>query len=146
MVKFITADETLALRSRVLRNGAPMTACHFHGDEDDATFHMGYVTAGDAIVSILSCQYEPMEGYEGVGYRLRGMATHPDWSGKGIGSNLLTVAIEHLTHVMKADYLWCNARRVAYDFYSHLGFNFISDEFEIPQIGPHRVMHLALGN
>lgn len=146
MVKFITAEETLALRSQVLRDGAPTTACHFQGDNDQVTFHLGYVTEENTIVSVLSCQREPLEDYYGLGYRLRGMATHPDWRGKGVGSGLLTAAIEHLTHVMNVDYLWCNAWRVAYNFYLHLGFDFISDEFEIPQIGPHRVMYLALGN
>jgi hypothetical protein len=38
------------------------------------------------------------------------------------------------------DYLWFNARRVAYDFYASLGALFISGEFEMPGIGPHRRM------
>ncbi|RQP14290.1 MAG: N-acetyltransferase [Parapedobacter sp.] len=144
MVRFITAEETLPLRSCVLRDGAPLSACHFQGDEDESTFHLGYTAGENTIVCILSCQRESLEDYEGVGYRLRGMATHPDWRGKGLGSNLLIVAIEHLTHALNADYLWCNARRVAYGFYLHLGFDFISEEFEIPLIGPHRVMYLGL--
>ncbi len=144
MVRFITAEETLPLRSGVLRQGAPASDCHFQGDEDAGTFHMGYVSPEGMIVSILSSQCEPLESYPGVGYRLRGMATHLDWRGKGIGSLLLTAAIEHLTDVLGTDYLWCNARKVAYDFYSHLGFDFISEEFEIPNIGPHRVMCLEM--
>jgi len=144
MVKFLIADETLPLRSMVLRDGAPLNDCHFQGDDAPGTFHMGYQSPDGAVVSILTCQSEPMEGYDGIGYRLRGMATHPDWRGKGVGSHLLLSAIEHLSTVVTADYLWCNARRVAYDFYLHLGFDFVSGEFDIPNIGPHRVMYLMI--
>ncbi len=145
MIKFITAMDTLPLRSRVLRNGESLDACHFQGDVDPDTFHMGYLSPENEVVCILTCQLESMEQYDGLGYRLRGMATHPEWQGKGIGSQLLKAAINHLAHEIKADYLWCNARRVAYDFYQNLAFEFLSEEFEIPGIGPHKVMYLKLG-
>ena len=145
MVKFIAAEDTLSLRSKVLRNGEPLASCYFQADLDSTTLHMGYFSPADTLVCILTCQLEAMEPYEGLGYRLRGMATHPEWRGKGVGSLLLKAAINHLTHEIKADYLWCNARRVAYDFYQNLGFEFQSGEFEIPGIGPHKVMYLGLG-
>lgn len=144
MIKFITAEETLPLRSSVLRNGALLSACHFQGDELETTFHMGYQSPQGDVVCILSCQPERLEGYEGEGYRLRGMATHPSWRGNGIGSLLLRAATDYLSTDLQADYLWCNARRVAYDFYLNLGFDIISEEFEIPAIGPHRVMYRRL--
>jgi|SRR5690606_395181 Predicted acyltransferase len=144
MIRFINPEETLPLRSLVLRHGAPLPQCHFQGDNEETTFHMGYLDQKGQIVCILTCQQEPLEGYTGLGYRLRGMATHPDWQGKGLGTDLLQAAIDHLATELEADYLWCNARRVAYDFYQHLGFAIVSDEFEIPGIGPHRVMRLRL--
>ena len=144
MVKFIDAEDTLPLRSEVLRNGEPLAACYFQADRDPTTFHMGYFAPTDELACILTCQLEAMEPYDGLGYRLRGMATHPEWQGKGIGSQLLKAAINHLTHEIKADYLWCNARKVAYDFYQNLGFEFLSEEFEIPGIGSHKVMYLGL--
>lgn len=144
MVKFITAENTLPLRSQVLRNGEPMAVCYFQADHDSATLHMGYFSPADELVCILTIQLEAMESYDGLGYRLRGMATHPGWQGKGIGSILLKAAINHLDLETKADYLWCNARRVAYGFYQHLGFEALSEEFEIPGIGPHKVMYLGL--
>ncbi len=144
MIKFITATETLPLRSKVLRKGEPMEICHFQADGEPTTFHMGYFSSEGQVICILTCQLESMEPYEGLGYRLRGMATHPEWQGKGIGSILLKAAINHLAHEIKADYLWCHARRVAYDFYQNLAFEFLSEEFEIPGIGPHKVMYLGL--
>ncbi|SKB39370.1 Acetyltransferase (GNAT) domain-containing protein [Parapedobacter luteus] len=144
MIRFINAQETLSLRSAVLRVGAPLSDCHFQGDNLETTFHMGYLSGDGDTVCILTCQLEALEGHPGTGYRLRGMATHPDWRGKGIGTELLNAAINHLATGLMADYLWCNARRVAYDFYRQLGFTTLSAEFEIPGIGPHSVMHLAL--
>lgn len=38
-----------------------------------------------------------------------------------------------------ASYIWCNARTVAVGFYSRSGFEVISEEFEIPEAGPHFV-------
>lgn len=144
MIRRITADEVLPLRSRVLRNGLPPSACRFETDRLSTTFHMGYFLADDTLVSVLSCQLESLEGYEGVGYRLRGMATDTDSRGKGYGSRLLQHTIVYLSAEIQADYLWCNARRAAYGFYRNLGFQILSDEFEIPGIGPHRVMSLGL--
>ncbi|WP_257667853.1 GNAT family N-acetyltransferase [Parapedobacter tibetensis] len=146
MIKFIATEDTLPLRSSVLRNGEPTTECYFQADDLPTTFHLGYHSPVDEIVSILTCQLESMEPYTGIGYRLRGMATHPEWQGKGIGTLLLKEVIDHLANEMKADYLWCNARRVAHDFYQNLGFEFLSEEFEIPGIGLHRVMYLDLYN
>jgi len=145
MIKFITAEETLPLRSRVLRNGLAPAECYMQADQLSTTFHMGYFHNDERPVSILSCQLEELEGYEGLGYRLRGMATDFDWQGKGIGRQLLQDAITYLGNELQADYLWCNARRIAYGFYQNMGFQFLSEEeFEIPGIGPHMVAYRLL--
>ena len=144
MVHFITAAETLPLRSSQLRNGQPAANCYLDRDHEPTTFHMGLRGADGSILSVLTCQIEALEGYTGIGYRLRGMATHPQHQGKGIGSQLLGKAIAHLTHAIQAGYIWCHARRAAYGFYQRAGFEFISEEFEILKIGPHRVMYRSL--
>lgn len=144
MVKLISAEEAYPLRSLVLRNGASFEHCRFEGDHLDSTFHMGYLDSNGVTISILTCLLDAMDGQTGVGYRLRGMATHPDWQGKGVGAMLVRAAIARLTDELGADYLWCHARKVAYGFYASLGFDFRSPEFEVPGIGPHRVMYLNL--
>jgi predicted GNAT family N-acyltransferase len=40
--------------------------------------------------------------------------------------------------------VWCNARTPARAFYERAGFRTVSDEFELPEIGPHYVMELRL--
>jgi|SRR5690606_3684106 len=143
MIRSITADEVLPLRSRVLRSGLPPSECRFEADQLPTTFHRGLFVE-NRLVSILSCQREDLEDYNGVGYRLRGVATDSDSQGKGYGSHLLEHTIAYLADELKADYVWCNARRVAYEFYRKFGFQFLSEEFEIPGIGLHKVMCLAL--
>ncbi|MCW3019870.1 MAG: family N-acetyltransferase, partial [Solirubrobacterales bacterium] len=41
-----------------------------------------------------------------------------------------------------AQRIWCNARTPARRFYERAGFGVISEEFELPMIGPHLVMEL----
>ncbi|MGB4776291.1 MAG: GNAT family N-acetyltransferase, partial [Daejeonella sp.] len=80
---------------------------------------------------------------DAVGYQLRGMATLPGFQGRGMGNQLLNFAIIYLRG-QKINYLWCNARKNAFHFYKSIGFEFISDEFEIEGIGTHRSMYLKI--
>ncbi len=44
----------------------------------------------------------------------------------------------------KCDVLWCNARLVALEFYTVLGFKIIGPEFNIKDIGPHYKMYKTI--
>jgi GNAT superfamily N-acetyltransferase len=142
MIKFITSDQTLAIRSSELRSGIEPDLCRFEGDNDSGTFHVGYF-ADDKLVSIASFYSQGREGFPGTGIQLRGMATLSEFQGKGIGNQLLNFSIVYLKG-QQANYLWCNARKAAYRFYLGIGFEFISEEFEIGIIGTHRVMYLKI--
>lgn len=135
MVKYISAADTLVLRSVVLRNNAPLVQCVFPGDKLEESIHLGYF-AGDRLVSVATFLPEPYRESGEGGVRLRGMATHPEFSGKGCGSELIKFAINELRSA-NASYIWCDARSAAVEFYKKLGFEVISDEFEIPGIGMH---------
>lgn len=143
MIRFITAQQTLPLRSQVLRNGLKESECIFDHDLYPSTFHMGYFEDGQ-LVSILTCMQENHGKLPKPAYRLRGMATAPDSRFKGYAGKLLLAAMEHLRDQLHTDYLWFNARAIAFPFYESLGFEFMSDEFEIPEIGPHREMFKLL--
>ena len=142
MIKFITAEEVLPLRSLVLRNGKPFTECVFEGDEAYDTFHFGFVEDGQ-IRSIATLMRNDFFTDGGEGYQLRGMATHPDFNGRGYGAGLINFAVEYLKEY-NTDYLWCNARSTAATFYKKLGFISESPEFDIPGIGFHYEMRLKL--
>lgn len=142
MTRFIPAKDVLSLRSLVLREGKAFSECVFPGDDASDSFHLGFEKEGE-IVCVASFHLQVKEGFQGIAYQLRGMATHPDWQGKGIGNQVVNFAIVYLRG-RGVNYLWCNARKNAYRFYQSLGFEFISEEFDIPGIGLHKAMYLKI--
>lgn len=144
MIRFIRPEQTLPLRSLVLRNGLPEEQCLFEHDLLATTFHLGYFDDNNQLVCILTCMKEDHGKLPKPAYRLRGMATHPDHRRKGYAAELLNAAIDHLKKQLDIDYLWFNARTVAFPFYESQAFEYMSDEFDIPGIGPHREMFKLL--
>nr|WP_121271216.1 GNAT family N-acetyltransferase [Pedobacter schmidteae] len=138
MIKYITTQDTLDLRNRVLRNNAGVEKCVFDTDETQGNFHLGCFVEGK-LISIATFYPEDYEGAGVGGFRLRGMATDPDFSGKGYGADLIKFAINKLRSV-NASYIWCHARSSAIGFYKKLDFEVISEEFEVTGIGPHFIM------
>jgi len=144
MVRFIPLNAVLPLRNQVLRAGWGLTddECQFQNDDAADTFHLGYYV-NDQLTCVASFHKQQYEGFAGAGYQLRGMATLPQYQGKGYGNQLVNFAIVYLRG-QQANYIWCNARKVAVRFYSNLGFEIISKEFDIPRIGPHYTMYLKV--
>lgn len=140
MIRFISYEQALGLRSLVLRNGLPENECLFDQDSLKTTFHLGYFDEEEHLVCILTCMKENHGKLAKDAYRLRGMATHPNHIRKGYAKKLLNAAIDHLKLQLGIEYLWFNARANAFPFYESLGFECMSDEFDIPGIGPHREM------
>lgn len=143
MIKFISTGDTLAIRNEMLREGKlSLRECRFNGDDNEGAFHLGYEEEGK-LVCVATFHPQNKTGFEGAGYQLRGMATLTDFQGKGIGNKLLNFAIIYLKG-QRINYIWCNARKAALKFYLSIGFEIISEEFEIPGIGPHREMYLKI--
>jgi predicted GNAT family N-acyltransferase len=143
MIKFIKLDELLAIRNEVLREGKLTTEqCIFPSDNLPGAFHLGYFTDGH-LACVASFHPQIYGEYTGAGYQLRGMATLEQYREKGFGNQLVNFAIVYLRG-QKANYLWCNARKKAVQFYLNVGFEIISAEFEVPGIGPHHVMYVKI--
>ncbi|HEY6169036.1 MAG TPA: GNAT family N-acetyltransferase [Verrucomicrobiae bacterium] len=138
-IRFITAEETLPLRSVVLREGRPFDQCRFAEDGQPGSFHNGGVSNGQ-IAAIASWYPKALDGHDGRGFQLRGMAVAPDLQRSGIGHALLVFGEQHVRDHDLADFLWCNARVSAVPFYERNGWTVIGAEFEIPEVGPHRKM------
>jgi GNAT superfamily N-acetyltransferase len=151
-VREVTADDVLALRMSELRAGMPASESRFPGDDEPTTFHAGVIRDG-AIVCVASMYREvlpPLDAsfvtpsFETVPpsaaiWRLRGMATHPSARNTGAGRRILTWCMGRIrTH--GGELVWCNARVGAIGFYENCGWMIVSDEFDIPTAGPHRVM------
>jgi predicted GNAT family N-acyltransferase len=143
MIKFITVEELLPLRNEVLREGRLQPEeCRFPTDKVNGAFHLGCFV-GEELACVASFHPQSYGEYQGTGYQLRGMATIEKFRGKALGTQLVNFSIVYLRG-QKTNYMWCNARKKAVQFYSNIGFEVISDEFDVPGIGPHYVMYLKI--
>jgi hypothetical protein len=143
MIKFITIETLLPVRREVLRpNKLTPEEALFPTDNVEGAFHLGYYV-NDELACVASFHPQNYGEFAGTGYQLRGMATLESYRGQGIGNQLLNFAIVYLRG-QKANYLWCNARKTAAQFYLNMGFEIISAEFEVADIGPHYVMYVKI--
>ena len=136
-VKKIRAEETFPLRLEVLRKNIDLPH-QFDGDLDDETFHLG-VFENEKLVCIGTFVKNAIEEIKGTQYQLRGMATATDVRGKGYGKLLLSFASDELLK-RNIDFLWCNAREVAVQFYEKNQFQIIGGRF-VNKVGPHYKMY-----
>jgi len=143
MIRFIPVEDVLPIRNDILRGGKlTLDECRWSGDEKPESFHLGYYV-DEKLVCIATFHPSTYKEYQGKAYQLRGMATLEEYRGKGIGNQIVNFAIVYLRG-QQANYVWCNARKSALKFYIDLGFEVISDEFELPNIGPHRALYLKI--
>lgn len=142
MVKFIPVDLTLDLRSRILRNGKPLPECTFPTDQVEGVFHLAFYV-DEEITTIASFFPNNYKDNKELGYQLRGMATDLQYAGKGYGKQLIEFAVEYIKNT-NAQYIWCNARSSAIKFYQKIGFELVSEEFEMAGVGLHYEMILKL--
>ena len=76
-------------------------------------------------------------------YRLRAMATSPTVKGKQVGRQIIETSIEKLKS-MGVELLWCDARLEATGFYEKLGLKMKGEIYNVPDIGPHKLMYIKL--
>jgi len=129
----------------MLRPHGTLADCVFKGDDDELTFHLGAFIDGK-LVSVASFYFENKDIFEKDHphqYRLRGMATLPDFQGQGLSSALLKTAFP-LIKQNQCTLLWCNARVSAEGFYTKVGFQAHGNIFTIPSIGDHRLMSIEI--
>lgn len=141
----VHVKDTYPLRHKMLRPHGTLADCIFKGDDDELTFHLGAFLDGK-LVSVASFYFENKPEFEAEHkhqYRLRGMATLPDNQGQGLSSALLKTAFP-LIKGNQCTLLWCNARESAEGFYQKVGFRSHGEIFDIPLIGPHRLMSIEI--
>jgi ribosomal protein S18 acetylase RimI-like enzyme len=138
-IRAVTAEDTRLLRHKVLRPHQAPGELVYPGDSDRESLHVA-AFAGGAMVGAASVVRRPMPGESASDHwQLRGMATLPDFRGRGIGAALLRACIAHVAR-SRGSILWCNARTPAVGFYIKLGFQTKGREFLVPVSGPHFVM------
>jgi GNAT superfamily N-acetyltransferase len=132
-VRPIPIDQTRALRHAILRPHQSVEYLVAHESPD--AFAVGAFDPAEALVAVGLVMPDGDPG----SWRVRGMATLPEARGRGAGSAILQALLQHAL-ANGATRVWCNARIPARTLYEHAGFSVISEEFEVPQIGPHLVM------
>ncbi len=135
--------DTHPIRQKMLRPNGTVDDCIFQGDNDELTFHLGAFVE-KKLVSVASFYFERNEKFpDQYQYRLRGMATLPEYQAKGLSSALLRTAFPVIKQ-NQCTLLWCNAREKAMGFYSKVGFGAHGDHFTIPNIGKHILMSIVI--
>jgi len=71
------------------------------------------------------------------------MATAETVRGEGIGKQIIEFALQKLKQ-MKVEILWCDARLKATGFYQKIGFKTLGDIYEVPNVGPHKLMYIEI--
>lgn len=139
----IKAIDTHPIRHKMLRPNGTLDDCIFQGDNDEMTFHLG-AFVDKKLVSVASFYFEKNSHFpDPYQYRLRGMATLPEYQGQGLSSALLRTAFPVIKQ-NQCTLLWCNAREKATGFYSKVGFISSGESFSIPHIGKHILMSIKI--
>tara|TARA_B100000768_G_scaffold142107_1_gene133920 strand:- start:247 stop:684 length:438 start_codon:yes stop_codon:yes gene_type:complete len=142
-IAIVKASQVRPLRSLVLRPNLPIETTYYKQDNHIDTIHLASIINKE-IISIGTFYSENYSNLKSKnGYRLRGMATHPEFRRNSAATKLMKEAFILLKH-KNCDILWCNARLIALDFYKSLGFNINGEEFNIKDIGPHFKMWKSL--
>jgi GNAT superfamily N-acetyltransferase len=131
-VQEVSLERTRTLRQAILRPHETLE--QLAADEPGDAFAVGAVEDGELVAVGLIAP----DGGPGA-WRVRGMATAPHARGVGAGTAVLSALVGHALE-RGAARVWCNARTPARSLYERAGFQAISDEFELPRIGPHFVM------
>lgn len=135
-IREVSLAETRLLRQAVLRPHQTVDA--MAADEPAGAFAAGGFD-GETLIAV------GLVGPDGEpdAWRVRGMATAPEARGNGAGSAVLDALVAHAI-ASGATLVWCNARTPAISLYERAGFRVVSEEFEIPEIGPHFAMERRL--
>ncbi|MGB1481234.1 MAG: GNAT family N-acetyltransferase [Flavobacteriales bacterium] len=163
VVRRIPAVATRELRHRVLWPHKPSPdVCVIDLDEAPGAVHLGAFVASDVTwgIEVLEfdgrlvgacslfdqhCDRVAVPWAVGRDVRLRVMGTLPEVRGWGAGAAIVRKAAQEV-RAQGRDVLWCDAREVAFGFYERMGFGYLNDTYDIPDIGPHRTMALDLSS
>jgi predicted GNAT family N-acyltransferase len=134
------ASEVIDLRHRVLRPGLPREEAIFAGDEIPTNYHFGAFFGKPDSPALCCTTFHLNQWQDQPAWQLRGMATDPAWAGRGLGRSVVKLGIGTITASSPVKLFWCNARLIAIPFYEKLGWQIVSERFEIPFAGPHHRM------
>jgi GNAT superfamily N-acetyltransferase len=133
----VPAAETYPLRALVLHGGAPPEAAKVAGDDHPDAVTFAARDVDGVVVGCAGLFSEPcpdLLGHGGPGWRVRRVATAPEWRGRGIGSAVLGAAIAHAAD-LGPGLLWCNATAAGSRLFARAGFEQIGEQWVDPEFG-----------
>ncbi len=149
-IRPLASEATRSVRHRVLWPHRPsLEACTIDIDDAPHARHLGALSPAGEVVGVLSLFAQRSDRFPDAlpadlpVYRLRAMGVLPAWRRCGVGEALIEAACAAARELGAAE-LWCDARLVALPFYEACGFRYLTDRYDIPVIGPHRMMARAL--
>ncbi len=116
MIREIFPEQVLPIRQAVMYPGQPLEMVTLA--DDDTALHWG-LFVDEQLVSVISLF---PSGRYGQSLQFRKFATVAEEQGKGYGSELLNAVIQYAED-RHYEYIWCNARLSALDFYLRFGFS-----------------------
>jgi GNAT superfamily N-acetyltransferase len=136
LLRAVEVEQTRRLRQAVLRPHQALE--ELAGSEPADAFAIGAFD-GDELIAVGLVAPDGQPG----GWRIRGMATAAPARCRGAGTAVLEALLGYAkTHGARR--VWCNARTPARSLYERAGLRVSSDEFELPDIGPHVVMEMQV--
>ena len=136
-IEAIPAKETLSIRHQMLRQGHPLSSCHFEKDNASSSRHWAAFVNKEKVGILSAIQNPCLEFPTLLAYQFRGMAVVEDFQRKGIASQLLTHAEEAVLNEFNPQLFWLNARVNAQKLYQQLHYQSIGTTFDISTVGPH---------
>ena len=131
-IRRIAAPDTSALRDAILRPSLAPGGSVYPGDEAADTLNLGAFVEGELVAVATLCR-EPMPGEQSTtSWRLRGMATVPEYRGRGLGKELAQRCIAYAAE-QEGTVVWCTSRITTAPFYQALGFVEHGEPFRLPQ-------------
>ncbi len=137
-IKETLAEALIPLRWQVLRPGRPESAARFAEDTAPGSAHFAALAAEGTVIGCATVIEKDGS------LQLRGMATAPEWQGRGVGRAVLDAVQAHAKQRNLP--LWCNARVSAVGFYEKSGWHTEGAVFDVTDVGPHYVMHFSPAN
>lgn len=117
--------------------------CEIEPDRMESTFHIAAFQNGKTVGTATFIQQVNEKFDRFPQYRLRAMATAPEVRGMGVGAALVGKGIEELRR-KEIKLLWCDARLIATGFYEKMKFKIKGSVYQVPKIGPHKLMYKEL--
>ncbi len=154
-----TIADIVELRTKILRPGQWPLPENYPQDRLSSTHHFSATHLADTI-GIATFMINPLpERHKSdhvlaniehtASLQLRGMGVSETFRKKGVGAALIKFAIQFFSEEVydpETTLIWFNARETAIPFYQNLGFKTSGEFFEVPKIGPHKIMWSMSGD